>query len=286
MKYALVLIVLLNLLGPPSLAADMVITYAKEEGAKDHRHEYFLDLLTLALNKVSETPKLQASVITMQQDRAIRQLTQGKGIDIFWTVTSVAREQQLLPIRIPLIKGLLGFRVLIIRKNDAEKFAAVRNASDLRGFVAGQGHDWPDTEILQNNGFNVITSTTYDGLFGMLEIGRFDFFPRGVNEAWQELDIYNIPEFIIDKNIMLYYPSPIYFFVNKENKALAKKIETGLLRAIADGSFDHLFFTHSAHQKMFALAQFEQRVVIPLKNPLLPPLTPLHDEKLWYKFAQ
>jgi len=116
----------------------------------------------------------------MQQGRAIHQLAQDKNVDIIWTVTSKTRERQLLPIRIPLLKGLLGHRVLIIRKKEKRIFSAVLNLEDLQQFTAGQGHDWPDVKILQANGINVSTASTYDGLFSMLQAARFDFFPRGI----------------------------------------------------------------------------------------------------------
>lgn len=200
-----------------------------------------------------------------------------------WTVTSIDREKQLLPVRIPLVKGLLGHRVLIIRKEDQDKFAAVNTIKDLQQYTAGQGHDWPDTKILRANQFTVVTTSTYDGLFEMLSAQRFDFFPRGINEAWQEIEAQENSNMIVENNILLYYPSPIYFFVNNHDKLLAKRLEKGLKLSLADGSFDQLFYSYHAHKKMFAIGRLNQRKFITLSNPLLPPLTPLQNKKLWYK---
>jgi len=262
-----------------------VIHYVSAEGENDFRNEYFVKLLTLALEKTTSKNNFISlkPVASMQQGRALHQLAQGKNVDIVWTVTSIEREEQLLPIRVPLLKGLLGHRVLIIRADDEEKFSQVNSLTDLLHYTAGQGHDWPDTQILQANKVEVTTASTYNGLFGMLLAGRFDFFPRGINEAWQEVDLQENPRLIVEKSLLLYYPSPIYFFVNNNSKAMANRIEKGLQLAIADGSFDQLFYSHSAHQKMFALSQLKQRQVINLQNPLLPMLTPLSNEKLWYQ---
>ncbi|OUR60515.1 hypothetical protein A9Q74_12910 [Colwellia sp. 39_35_sub15_T18] len=287
MKYfnTVAFIITLSFAGHLCQANDKIITYVKPEGIKDNRSEYFVKLLALALEKTAtplNTRHLKATPNTMKQGRAIHELAQGRSIDVVWTVTSVDREKQLLPVRIPLLKGLLGHRVLLIRKEDKNKFAAVNNIKDLQQYTAGQGHDWPDTEILRANQFTVTTTSTYDGLFEMLAAHRFDFFPRGINEAWQEIETQANPNMIVEDNILLYYPSPIYFFVNNHAQLLAKRLEKGLTLSIEDGSFDRLFYSYHPHKKMFAMGRLNQRKVITLSNPLLPPLTPLKNKKLWY----
>jgi len=275
----------ITLVGTPCFAIDPVIIYAKPESSNDPRHQYFVELLTLALKKNQSVPsplQLKATVNGMQQGRAIRQLSLGKKIDVVWTVTSIAREQQLLPIRIPLLRGLLGLRVLLIRKEDLQKFS-FRTLDDLQQFSAGQGHDWPDTTILKANNINVITATTYDGLFNMLKAGRFDYFPRGVTEAWLELKAKGASTLMVEQHALLYYPSPVYFFVNLKNTKLAKRIEKGLRLAIADGSFEQLFNRYHLSNTLFTNQELSKRKVIPLHNPLLPPLTPLADKTLWYQ---
>ncbi len=285
MKFFLLLLVILNLLAGNCQAKSNALTYVKSEGSKDNRNEYFIKLLALALDKTTNQNNLRIlkPSASMQQGRAIHQLSQGQNVDIIWTVTSKTRERKLLPIRIPLLKGLLGHRVLIIKKEDKRKFSGVLNLEDLQQFTAGQWHDWPDVKILQANGIKVATASTYDGLFGMLQAARFDFFPRGINEAWQEVELQANPELTVEQHLLIYYPSPIYFFVNNKSIALAERIEKGLKLSIEDGSFDRLFYSHRAHKKMFTIGQLKQRQIITLKNPLLPILTPLSDEKLWYK---
>ena len=62
----------------------------------------------------------------------------------------------------------------------------------------------------------------------------------------REIDMH--PKLVMEENLMLYYPSPFYFFVNHNNSALADRIERGLRIAIEDGSFDELFFSVSRNQ--------------------------------------
>jgi hypothetical protein len=68
--------------------------------------------------------------------------------------------------------------------------------------------------------------------------------------------------------------------VNKRNVTLAKLIETGLERAIADGSFDELFNEHFG--ETIERLDLENATYFQLANPLLPELTPTSKQELWY----
>jgi hypothetical protein len=76
--------------------------------------------------------------------------------------------------------------MFLINRSDAAKFTKVKTLDDLRQLQAGQGHDWPDTEILRFNGLNVQVSASYESLFTMLRAQRFDYFPRSIIEIWDE----------------------------------------------------------------------------------------------------
>ena len=199
-------------------------------------------------------------------------------------MTSREREKQVRPIRIPLLKGLLGHRVFIIKEKDQVHYSQKTTLSQLKQRVAGQGHDWPDTSILQANGFTVKTAVEYRSLFHMLEEGRFDFFPRGVNEVWEEIQLMQprTEKLIIEQHLMLYYPAPIYFFVNKKNTKLATRIKTGLMLAHADGDFDKLINEKAMKKVLLKSLNFHQRRVFKLNNPLLPIETPLSNSAFWY----
>ena len=67
---------------------------------------------------------------------------------------------QQCPIRIPLFKGLFGYRVLLIRKQEQARFDQINTQQDLAKFLGGQGTHWPDTLILQANGLRVTTAET------------------------------------------------------------------------------------------------------------------------------
>ena len=64
--------------------------------------------------------------------------------------------------------------------------------------------------------------------------------------------------------------------------ALATTIETGLKRAIKDGSFDQLFNQEFGDD--IQRSRMGSRRKLELTNPLLPAKTPLGQKELWLQF--
>lgn len=273
------LICLCLLLACSSQAATL-IRYPLLATANDPQQQYMLSLIRLACNKAGADCKLQAAR-SMVQSRAIQQLQRpDSSIDLLWTMTSKERERQLLPVRIPLYKGLIGWRIALLGKNRGQLLANVRSVEDLRAYSAGQGHDWPDVAILRAAGLSVVTSSDYEPLFSMLNQQRFDYFPRAVTEIENEYLAHRDTGISIDPHVLIHYPTAFYFFVAPGNQALAGLLQTGLERAIADGSFDRLF--RQFHAGSLRRLQLDKRVILHLNNPLLPAETPLQRKELWY----
>ncbi|MET0356579.1 MAG: diguanylate cyclase [Cellvibrio sp.] len=206
--------------------------------------QYYYKLLALSLEKTTATDGEFEIVLHPQISNYERYLQSVKtgAIDVIWTNTNNEREIEFRPIHIPILKDLNSYRIFFIRKEDQPLFDTIKTVSDLRKLTAGQGSTWPDTTILRRNDFRVITAIRQDSLLKMLASKRFDFYPRGLYEIWREKASIQDKNIVIEKNLMIYYDSPIYFFVNKNNVALASRIERGLRIAISDGSFDQLFF--------------------------------------------
>ena len=245
---------------------------------------YALALLTAALERTPGRYKLQATPVPMAQSRALLAIEHdSKSVQVMWTMTTREREERLLPIRIPIYRGLIGWRVLMQRTADAEQLATVRNLDELKRFSFGQRHDWPDTAILRANGLKVVTSQHYRGLFQMLAAGRFDLFPREVVVAWQEQAraAESGLKLSIDSQLVLHYPTAFYFFTSRNRQDLAADIERGLEAMIADGSFQRLFEQY--HGDTLRQANLHKRRIIELHNPDLPPATPFARKELWFQ---
>ncbi|WP_280155957.1 transporter substrate-binding domain-containing protein [Piscinibacter sp. XHJ-5] len=262
-------------------AAVEVVRFPRPEFEGDRRFDYALQLLKLGLSKTGTEYRVELAPISMNQERQVVELEADRTIDIAPIPSSAEREQRLLPIRIPIQKGVLGWRLGLIRKGDQGRFAGVNALEDLKRVRLAQGQEWPDTQILRANGIDVITAPKYEGLFKMLVSERFDYFPRSVNEIWDELDNH-AATLEVEPRIALHYYYDAYFMVNKKNTRLAENLRQGLEKAIADGSFDRLFDQH--HGERLRKARLDTRTVIELKNPLLTPGTPSDRPELWYQY--
>lgn len=201
-------------------SAQQLIRYNISLELADRKQSYYVDLLTLVLEKtVVEygAYKLEPVVMEMSPGRAAIMVEQDDGIDIIWRMTSVDLEQRLAPVYWPLLKGMMGYRIFIIRAERQHDFTPTMHREDLKSLVAGQGIDWADAKILDKNGFSLIKSGTFR-LLDMLDKGRFDYFPRALHEPWVEIT--NRPQFVVEKNILLKYVAPMFFFVRKDNLLL------------------------------------------------------------------
>lgn len=266
----------------PVKADSIQISIKVQSTQRNHQTDYFSNLLIMAL----EASKADNEIIEIiysprdySQARWINMLQKDTDNFVIWTMTDTQREEFLRPIRIPLSKGLFGYRVLVIRKQEQERFDHIQSIDDLAKLIGGQGTHWPDTRIMKANGLKLVTAENTESLFRMIEAKRFDYFPRGTSEAWFELMERKTDRLAVEKNILLYYPADIYFFVNKHNEALAKRIEKGLEALIDNGEFDKFFYNHPRISTAFN--KLKDRRIIKLTNPYLPPATPVDNPRYW-----
>ncbi|WP_269517832.1 amino acid ABC transporter substrate-binding protein [Alteromonas sp. BMJM2] len=277
-----VLLLTLLLVGLNAHAALWTITYPRPIDDTDERTLYPIALLKLALDKTGVNYELRPSDRILLTGKAMRQLRENREVSVVWSMTDIQREKDLTAIRIPIAKGLIGLRVFAIPNQKRAKFAEVESIADMRALVPVQGEDWPDTKILQANGFNVFTVPEFDKAYDFLSQGKGDFFPRSVIEIIPELDkIGKSASVSLEPSLAIYYPTAMYYFVSNNNKTLAHLIETGLQRAIEDGSFDELF--QSTFMPILDEMNMDERTIFSIENPLLPDDTPLANEALWYK---
>jgi hypothetical protein len=243
---------------------------------------YAKGLLKLALSKIPDNNyDWQEPVPNTTEERMVSQLIDNE-IDIVWYASTEDLEKRLLPIRIPMYRGLLGYRILMIKKGNQYKFDGVKTLADMKRFSLGQGHFWADSDVLEANGLNVTRVMKYESLMYMTDGERFDAFPRGAHEPWSEMERYAQLELDVERNILFAYTNPFYFFVNKNNTKLAQDVEKGLRIAIADGSFKEYFFNDPTVRDVMEKANLKSRTLIRLNNPSLPKATPVNDKSLWY----
>jgi len=273
-------LLLLAVLASPATADGRVLVYPRAESGDDRRQPYPVAVLTLALDRAGAEIVIAASPSVMSQSRSLRQLEGRDGLDIVWTVAEQARDSRLRRVRFALDSGLMGWRVLLIRRGEAPRFAGVRDAESLAGFRLVQGHDWPDLQILKANGLTTVAATDYEALFTMLVHGRVDAVPRSVLEVIDELETRSTLPIELEPTLLLHYPASLSFYVAREDEALALTLERGLAAARTDGSLRALFERH--YGNVLARVGLNSRHRIALHNPLLAsPADATLDEPWW-----
>ncbi|NLR74544.1 ABC transporter substrate-binding protein [Leeia aquatica] len=269
-------------------AAPIRVVFPRPETDIDVRDRYAYDLLQEALEHTRKDfgeYVLVRSSSPINRLRSVLALNDPNGeVNVINVPTSVSYEQALRPIRIPIDKGLLGYRLLLIRDKDQPRFDAIRNLDQLRQLRAGLQENWTITDVWRQAGFKVVTSSDYEPLFSMLSYGRFDYFLRGVDEIMPEWQGHHdkLPSLKIEQSLLVYLPLPRYFFTGRtqEGERLGQRIEAGLQRMRQDGRFEQMFQTYQS--ELLRGLKLQGRRVLRLENPNLPAETPLNDPSLWY----
>lgn len=276
------ILLILSICISPSYSEVLEIRHPVPQDAQEPHRSYYIQLLALAFDKADVEVSFRSVPSSLSQERLLLALN-GDQMDVMWTMTSKEREQIAMPIRVPLMKGLLGYRVLVIHKANLSRFENITSLEDWKRLNGVQGHDWPDTKILRENGLLIKTSTWFPDMYRQLSVKKVDYFPRGVLEFSEELDKYAYPDLVVVPNQAIYYPTALYFFVANSNKNLGKIIERGLKMAIRDGSFDRLFYSYPEHGKALEQFDYKDARVYRLENTSLPKSTPLNKPDYWLK---
>jgi len=239
-----------------------------------------LDILTLIQKKSDPQGSIKQLPESMPEQRLIDGIKLGD-VDLMWAGASPRLEDQLLTIRIPLFKGLLGHRIFIIKKEHQSLFDDVETLEQLKQLSGGQGTFWGDTKVLKDAQLPIITTLKYPNLFYMLEGERFDYYPRAVHEPWGEVASRPELNLAVEKNILLVYPFAMYLYVKKENQALHDQLYKGFEMAIADGSFDELFLNSQMVKDALQKTNLKNRKVIRIDNSNMHPDTPVNRPEFW-----
>lgn len=217
--------------------------------------------------------------------RGFELLSHSDELDVMIGYATQDRVEKYHAINIPIMKGLNGWRVVLVHEDNAKMMAGVDSLDKLKPFMPGMFHTWTDNEIFLENGIDSIRGTDFKGVYRMLGAKRFDYLPLSILEAASEAELYkekyNIP-ITVDQNIMITYPTCFYFYVAKENTELAQTLTAGFDKIIKNGVFDKIFNKHFSGLLKEYLSG--DRSVIELSNPLLPKSVPLHKPELWLQY--
>lgn len=239
-----------------------------QDGSIDYFHTLLSQALDVTTKEFGDYKFVNVS-LPYSQERSLHFLNERNRLDVMHTMTNSERESTYRAVKVPLLKGLMGYRMLITNERTLSKIESVKDDEGLKSLVACQGQHWPDSDILEYNGFQVTRVVIFEAMYEMLSKGRCDYFPRGIHEAFSEHDTFieQYPNLRLVKNVILHYDAPVYFFVGKTNQYLAERIGTGLKRLDNTGRLDALLKSNPTTARIFPLEQWQNLKVIELDNP-------------------
>lgn len=283
----------------PHLATLLLCTCSFVSSAKDsiiinyaHAHTeprslYVFELLDHALQVTTDeygNYETEKKSLRLPNSRIRRLIDEGEAFNVAVAVTSKSWESNAIAIRVPIWRGALNYRLLLVHKDNQMAFSKVNTIEDLKVLYVGLRRSWATRELLSSLQFNVIDVYSNSALFDMLQQKRFDYIPRGVFEIYDDIDhkIGIDHNLIVEPNIALYIPAPAYFFVSKKAKRIAQRLETGLEVLVANGKLAQLFEqNYGEHIKRAAI---HKRRIINIGNPLPSLGTPLERKELWFEW--
>lgn len=248
---------------------------------KSIRNPFVEELLHLIFEKQKIALDLQYFEQHISQARALREISEDNNIDLTWSVTSIKRETELLPIRIPIYRGLIGWRIFLIRKDEQHIFDTIKTKNDLSKYIGVQRFDWTDFSVLKANELLVEGNFSFEQLSRAISGGVADYFPRSVLEIGKEIDREINKDLSIEKKILIKYPSADFFFVSKNNTKLQEIIKLGFEQALVDGTYMELFQRHFGDS--LVKLSLDSRTIIELNNPYFPQRSSKINRKYWHK---
>ncbi len=232
----------------------------------DGKHQFYHELITESLKAIGYTVNIQ-SVADVPQPRIDAMLEQGE-LSLYWYLPNAERNQKYLPITVGLTNGLIGHRVLFIKKGAQAEYNNVRTLDQFRALnkVGGFGKNWFDVRVWSANNLRYYEQEgDWKVLYRMVEAGNrgVDYFSRGINEIVAEAPQY--PNLDVEQNLMLVYDRDFQFFVAPGNRDLVPILTRALNQARQSGLIDRLVRKHYA--EVFSRWGFERRIKIQLQTP-------------------
>ncbi|WP_413700277.1 hypothetical protein ACLKMH_24140 [Psychromonas sp. KJ10-10] len=194
--------------------------------------------------------------------------------DILVTVAGNKKfhHKPLISLKTPICKGLLGQRVLIIRKQDQTQFTTM-TTNELKQKIAGIPATWVDADLFRLNGFKVLEEGSLAHMFQQLKDKKCDYVSLGVNEAQSLLNEYNngfdnSGDLSIEDSLLISYPLPLVFYVHPERQDLAEQLKLALQDLQVNADWENLFELH--YGQFIRSLNVKNRRQISLKNPNIP----------------
>lgn len=282
----LVLVAALACIPAISTAADFV-KFNINRGDKDPRQIYNYQVLETAL-KISEQAfggyQLLGLNLQIPTARLLNEVVKGDLVNVAISVTRPNWESSTLAIKIPIRRGILSYRLLLINQKNKDKFKSLTDLNQLKNSWACLGRFWSTTQAMEALEFKSIKVKWDKEVITMLNRNRCEYMPRGVHEIFEEMDHYqaSLKNLMIEDKLALYIPAAFYVFVSPNAPQIHKRIQFGLEQMVEQGILKQM--VEQNYRKYLDLADLKNRKIFYLGNPTLAEDTPFDRKELWLRW--
>jgi hypothetical protein len=204
----------------------------------DGHATYFIRLLEESLKLIHQPYRIHYAK-DIPARRMWRMLGTGE-INLFYGMQTKEKDsnEQIVRVENPLTNGLIGQRVLLIRRADTDVFARIQSVGELKRskMVAGFGFGWGDAKVWRAAGLPLYEhAAPWTTIYAMVAAGnrRVDFLPRGVIEVLEEARAH--PELTVEQHLLVDYRGDFSFYLAKSAGNYRPIIERALREAEATG---------------------------------------------------
>lgn len=234
--------------------------------------DYYLALLTAALDATESSYgayELGFTKEPLSSERKHELLVTGERINVDRLVgfpEQKGARNGLIRVALPLLNGLMGYRILLIRKEDQDRFRSIKTLAELTQLPMGFGKGW-EGHVYKHNGFFVAEPLTMSSLLKMLAGKRYFFVPLSVIEIDDRYEIEGarVENLVPEQTLLIYMPLPVNFYVSPEYPKLAQRLTAGLIYIKESGEMDKIFKAHFG-ERLHRL-HLSERTLIELSNP-------------------
>lgn len=255
----------------PAYTAEYVIPNKKAGQARFHDGSAFhTELIEQALKYTDSTlGNFVSRPVThsIPNSRIPESVIKDEELNVFWAAGTLEYQMpELFAIKIPLIKGLAGCRLLMESK---DKPLSKERLVDYSALTFGLRHDWVAREIFEYNKLHIQTALNNKTLMLTLGAGRYDAIPVAADQIKNLLEANEgvAENFSVSELAIFQFPLPTIYYVNSNYPALAHALERGLIALKENGIFDSLIKKHFKYQ--LDILKNTKFATITLENPFL-----------------
>lgn len=262
------------------------VTVARSAPGPAPRDRYVLELVALALDAAGVEHELSLSDDVHGADTLDHVLPAGHhGADVAAAPPRADLIEALRPVYFPVQRGLPGHRLLVIARDEADRFRDVRGLDDLRALTGAVARGSGDRALLRHNGLPAV-AVAADGLAAAVAEGRADYAAVAPRRALALAgDDSGRAGLALEQSLALAYRGDEILYAAPGAGDLVAAIDAGLMRAYRSGELAAFQREHPYLRGLIREAGLDARRTLVLDHPDVPRALQRAPGDLWLQGA-